>query len=54
MNVNNFVVRPKRRLVEIYAKPEAWLELKSENTSELVHEIAGLPDDLPDEDEEAK
>ena len=24
MNLDNFVVRPKRRLVEKYAKPEAW------------------------------
>ena len=24
MNVENFIVRPKRRLVEKFAKPEAW------------------------------
>ena len=24
MNLDNFVVRPRRRLVEKYAKPEAW------------------------------
>lgn len=54
MNVNNFIIRPKRRLVEIYAKPEAWNELKPENRSELAQSIAGLPSELPDEDEEAK
>jgi type I restriction enzyme R subunit len=54
MNVNNFIVRLKRRLVEIYAKPKAWLKLTPENMSELAKEIAGLPSELPEEDEEAK
>jgi type I restriction enzyme R subunit len=54
MNVENFVVRAKRRLVEKYAKPEAWGELKSENFTELGHEIAGLPSELEAEEEEAK
>jgi type I restriction enzyme R subunit len=50
MNVDNFVVRPKRRLVEIYAKPEAWKSLKVDRVAEL----AGLPTELESEDEEAK
>jgi type I restriction enzyme R subunit len=54
MNLDNFVVRPKRRLVEIYAKPEAWKVLSDESRSELGHEVAGLPSELPSEDEEAK
>lgn len=54
MNVENFVVRAKRRLVEKYAKPEAWGELKLEAFAELAHEIAGLPSELEAEDEEAK
>jgi type I restriction enzyme R subunit len=54
MNVNNFVVRPKRKLVEMYSKPEAWKILKPENIIELVQEIAGLPTELADEDEEAR
>jgi type I restriction enzyme R subunit len=54
MNVENFVVRAKRRLVEKYAKPEAWGELKLEAFSELAHEVAGLPTELEAEDEEAK
>src|SRR6185437_10524709 len=54
MNVENFVVRAKRRLVEKYAKPEAWLELKLEGLGELAHEVAGLPSELEAEDEEAK
>jgi len=54
MNVENFVVRAKRRLVEKYAKPEAWGELKLEAFAELAHEVAGLPSELEAEDEEAK
>lgn len=54
MNVENFVVRAKRRLVEKYAKPEAWGELKLEAMTELAHEVAGLPSELEAEEEEAK
>ena len=54
MNIDNFVVRPKRRLVEKYAKPEAWRVLSSEALSELSHEVAGLPSELDPEGEEAK
>ena len=54
MNLDNFVVRPKRRLVEKYSKPEAWLKLSSEELSELSHEVAGLPSELEPEAEEAK
>ena len=54
MNLDNFVVRPKRRLIEMYAKPEAWEVLSNEARSELGHEVAGLPSELASEDEEAK
>lgn len=54
MNIDNFVVRPKRGLVEKYAKPEAWKSLDGESLSELAHEVAGLPSELEAEDEEAK
>lgn len=54
MNVENFVVRAKRRLVEKYAKSDAWGELKLEAFAELAHEVAGLPSELEAEDEEAK
>jgi type I restriction enzyme R subunit len=54
MNVNNFVVRPKRRFVEKYAKAEAWVKLKSEAFAELAREVAGLPVEREAEDEEAK
>lgn len=54
MNVDNFVIRPKRRLVERYSKPEAWLRLPPEATAELSRDLAGLPSEQPAEDEEAK
>ena len=42
MNVNNFIVRPKRRLVEKYADVAAWQSLGSEDRNELVSDVAGL------------
>jgi len=54
MNVDNFVVRPHRRLVEKYRAPEAWTSMDGAAVSELTHEIAGLPTELPGEDEQAK
>ncbi len=54
MNLDNFVVRPRRRLVEKYAKPEAWTSLPPEAVAELSHEVAGLPSELDPENEEAK
>ena len=54
MNFANFVVRPKRRLVEKYAKPNAWTALNEDSLTELAHEVAGLPSEQEAEDEEAK
>ena len=54
MNVNNFVVRPKRRFVEKYASTTAWTQIDGAAYVELTHEIAGLPTELDAEDEEAK
>ena len=54
MNLENFVVRPKRRLVEKYAKPDAWTMLSDEAMAELSHEVAGLPSELEAEAEDAK
>ena len=54
MNLENFVVRPKRRTVEKYARSEAWTVLSPEALSELSHEVAGLPSELDPENEEAK
>lgn len=54
MNVDNFVVRPRRRLVEAYRDPKAWLNLTPGKLEELSEEVAGLPSELPAEAEEAK
>jgi type I restriction enzyme R subunit len=54
MNLENFVVRPKRQLVETYSKAEAWLKLSGGKLQELSEEVAGLPSELPAEAEEAK
>ena len=53
MNVANFVVRPHRRAVEKYKTPEAWTTLLPENLAEMAHEAAGLPSELPADDEAA-
>ncbi|MEX5218594.1 MAG: helicase-related protein [Nitrospira sp.] len=54
MNLENFVVRPKRRLVEKYGNPESWVILSSEEVHELAQDVAGLPSELEAEAEEAK
>ncbi len=54
MNVDNFVVRPQRRLVEKYTQKESWLTLNEVAMSELAQNVAGLPTELDPEDEEAK
>jgi type I restriction enzyme, R subunit len=54
MNPDNFLVRPKRRLVERYAKAEAWGKLAREAITQLDREVAGLPSEVEAESEEAK
>jgi type I restriction enzyme R subunit len=54
MNLDNFIVRPKRRFVERYAQEEPWKKLGEEQVGELVREVASLPTELADDDEEAK
>jgi type I restriction enzyme R subunit len=54
MNVDNFVVRPRRQLVEKYARPASWGALSPEAVHELWEELAGLPSQLPADTEEAR
>jgi type I restriction enzyme, R subunit len=54
MNLDNFVVRPHRMLVEQFAQPESWLTLSPDAMVQLSHEVAGLPTELDPENEEAK
>lgn len=54
MNLDNFVVRPKRRLVEKYSKAGEWTQLSGDALAELAHEVAGLPAELEADSEDAK
>lgn len=54
MNVDNFVVRPHRKLVEKFREPATWEELVSDDFDELDHIMSGLPNELDSEDETAK
>ncbi len=54
MNPDNFVVRPKRRLVEIYSSPASWSDLPEARRRELCDEVAGLPSEVEPENEDAK
>ena len=54
MNVDNFIVRPQRLLVEKYGKASAWESLDDEARHSLSDRIAGLPTELDSEPEEAK
>ena len=54
MNLENFVVRPQRRIVEKFAESAAWEVLRAEDLSDLAYKVAGLPSELDPEEEEAK
>ncbi len=54
MNMENFVVRPQRRLVEKYAAREAWISLSADSMGELARDVAGLPSEIETDDEEAR
>ena len=54
MKVDNFVVRPQQKHVDKFAKADAWAVLTAEDYHELRANVAGLPSELTDEDEEAK
>jgi type I restriction enzyme, R subunit len=54
MNLDNFIVRPHRRLVEQFAKREAWEQLSLNDVADLQHGVSGLPTELDPEGEEAK
>jgi type I restriction enzyme R subunit len=54
MSLENFLVRPQRRLVEKYVEPEAWTRLGLDEQSELTQGLAGLPTGVTDDDIAAK
>ena len=54
MNENNFLVRPHLELVERFRTPEAWDTITVEDLAALKQRVAGLPDQLDPENEDAK
>ncbi|RWP41742.1 DEAD/DEAH box helicase family protein [Mesorhizobium sp.] len=54
LNLENFIVRQRRRAVEKYQKPEAWIAIDDEKRKELVDEVAPLPSAKQFGTEEAK
>src|SRR5262249_3775564 len=46
MNLDNFVVRPRRKLVEKYGKADAWNMLGPAELAELAEEVARLPTEV--------
>jgi type I restriction enzyme R subunit len=55
MSLDNFLVRPKRRIVEHFASPTAWTQPGSDGYASAA-DLAGLPsaEDVRDQDEQAK
>jgi type I restriction enzyme R subunit len=54
MNLDNFIVRPQRKLVERFSEPKSWEALSPEDITDLASQVAGLPSEIDPEDEEAK
>ena len=54
MDLDSFLVRRKRRTVEKYLAPEAWISIDAEGRDELLVEIAPLPTAVRFGTEEAK
>ncbi|MCO6184833.1 DEAD/DEAH box helicase family protein [Rhizobium sp. L1K21] len=54
MNLDNFIVRGERKLVEKYQKPEIWQRLTDDMRDELLDHVAPLPNEMKSEQEEAK
>ncbi len=54
MNLDNFIVRGKRRSVEKYQRADAWNDLTDDVRGELLDNVAPLPTERKAEPEEAK
>jgi type I restriction enzyme R subunit len=54
MNVDNFIVRPRRQVVEKYLSAVRWTTLTPAERDELAAQLAGLPTTLESDGEEAK
>jgi type I restriction enzyme R subunit len=54
LNLENFLIRQRRRAVEKYREPQSWIPIDDEKRKELVEEIAPLPSERGLGTEEAK
>ena len=54
MNLDNFVVRPKRRHVEKYSAREKWDSLDENERDEILENLAHLPSESPTDGAEAR
>src|SRR5882672_10486519 len=54
VNLDNFLVRQRRRAVEKYREAKAWIPIDDDKRKELVNEIAPLPSERSFGTEEAK
>ncbi len=54
MSLDNFIVRPKRRVVEKFQGDGAWERLGVDERTELAEHLAGLPSAYADDDLAAK
>ncbi len=54
LNFDNFLVRQRRRAVEKYREPKAWIPINDDKRKELVDEIAPLPSERGFGTEDAK
>lgn len=54
MQLDNFIVRAKRRHVEKFQEKSAWESLSEEDRHELIEHVAGLPTSEADPDVDAK
>jgi type I restriction enzyme R subunit len=54
MNIENFIVRPHRQLVERFTKGESWNSLSDDDFDALATQVANLPTELPSEPEETR
>lgn len=54
MNLDNFVVRPHRRVVEKYQREGAWASINAAAQHELIDEVAALPSEFQLGNEPAK
>lgn len=53
LNLDNVLVRPHRRQLEVLLKPESWSSLDETRVAQVV-EVSGLPSTVRDNDEDAK